>query len=159
MTINPLVIVHRIAKIAMLFIMLSVSHFTFAQDPIETGFFNNKAIYGYDTVAYFTSNKAIKGDDAFTIQWRGADWYFSSQAHLDLFESEPEKYAPQYGGYCAYAMATGDFVGIDEDAFVIDNGKLYLNYSASVQQKWLANKAQYIEQADAQYRMQYPTSN
>ena len=159
MTINPFVIVHRIAKIALLVIMLSVSHFTFAQDPIETGFFNNKAIYGYDTVAYFTLNKAVKGDEAFTTQWRGADWYFSSQAHLDLFESEPVKYAPQYGGYCAYAMAKGDFVGIDEDAFVIDNGKLYLNYSASVQQKWLANKAQYIEQADAHYSMQYPTSN
>tara|TARA_R110002012_G_scaffold58441_1_gene151670 strand:+ start:255 stop:779 length:525 start_codon:yes stop_codon:yes gene_type:complete len=158
MTINPFIIVHRTAKIALLFIMLSASHLALAQDPIETGFFNNKAIYGYDTVAYFTSNKAVKGDDAFTTQWRGADWYFNSQAHLDLFESEPEKYAPQYGGYCAYAMATGNFVGIDEDAFVIDNGKLYLNYSASVQQKWLANKALYIEQADAQYRMQYSTN-
>jgi len=143
--------VTQAAKVAALFIMLSFSQGVLAQDPIETGFFNNQAIYGYDTVAYFTQNKAVKGNNTFSKTWRGADWFFSSQANLDLFSDDPEKYAPQYGGYCAYAMATGDFVGIDEDAFVIDQGKLYLNYSASVQKKWLANKAQYIAQADTQY--------
>jgi len=155
MSINPFVFMRGTAKAAALFIILSFSHFAFAQDPIETGFFNNKAIYGYDTVAYFTQSKALKGSDHYTMSWRGADWFFSSQAHLDLFKNDPTKYAPQYGGYCAYAMATGDFVGIDEDAFVIDEGKLYLNYSTSVQEKWLANKTQYIEQADAQYNLQF----
>ncbi|WP_158768410.1 YHS domain-containing (seleno)protein [Paraglaciecola sp. L1A13] len=151
MSINALAHLSHVAKTALLFVILSFSQTALAQDPIETGLFNNKAIYGYDTVAYFTQDKAVKGSKTFTTTWRGADWFFSSQTHLDLFKADPEKYAPQYGGYCAYAMATGDFVGIDEDAFVIDNGKLYLNYSASVQQKWLANKAQYIQQADAQY--------
>jgi YHS domain-containing protein len=151
MSIKPFSFARSTAKAAALFILLSFSHFASAQDPIETGYFNNKAIYGYDTVAYFTKNKAMKGSENFTINWRGAEWFFSSQAHLDFFKNDPEKYAPQYGGYCAYAMATGDFVGIDQDAFVIDEGKLYLNYSASVQVKWLANRDQFIEQADAQY--------
>lgn len=122
-----------------------------AAPAIETGLFNNKAIYGYDTVAYFTLGKAVKGDEAFTTQWRGADWYFSNQQHLDLFLSDPEKYAPQYGGYCAYAMSDGRLVGIDEDAFTILDGKLYLNYSKSVMKEWNANAAEYIEQADALY--------
>ncbi|QHJ11991.1 hypothetical protein FX988_02232 [Paraglaciecola mesophila] len=159
MSINPLSFMRNMVKTAALFIILSFSHFALAQDPIETGFFNNKAIYGYDTVAYFTQNKAVKGSQNYTTTWRGADWFFSSQAHLDLFQSEPEKYAPQYGGYCAYAMATGDFVGIDEEAFVIEDGKLYLNYSASVQEKWLANKAQYIEQADTEYQQAIHLNN
>ena len=154
MSINPLAHLSHPAKTALILLIFSFSQAASAQDPIETGLFNNKAIYGYDTVAYFTEDKALKGSEKFTTSWRGADWFFSSQAHLDLFEDAPEQYAPQYGGYCAYAMATGDFVGIDEDAFVIDNGKLYLNYSASVQQKWLSNKAQYIQQADVQYSNQ-----
>ncbi|WP_164078358.1 YHS domain-containing (seleno)protein [Alteromonas facilis] len=126
-------------------------HSAIAAPAIETGLFNNKAIYGYDTVAYFTVGEAVKGKDAFTTQWRGADWYFSTQQHLDLFVADPKKYAPQYGGYCAYAMSDGRLVGIDEDAFTIVDGKLYLNYSKSVMKEWNANAAEYIQQADSHY--------
>ena len=121
------------------------------KDPIETGFFNNKAIYGYDTVAYFTDNKPIKGKDDITSEWRGAVWHFSAEAHKEMFDENPGKYAPQYGGYCAYAMAQGKFVGIDEEAFVIRNGKLYLNYSKSVQEDWLERVDSFIEKADKEY--------
>ncbi|MFA3791329.1 YHS domain-containing (seleno)protein [Aliiglaciecola sp. SL4] len=122
-----------------------------ASDPIETGFFNNYAIYGYDTVAYFTQNKAVKGNKQISYDWRGAQWHFSTEEHKAMFVANPEKFAPQYGGYCAYAMADGNLVGIDEEAFTIVNNKLYLNYSISVMKKWLENRDEYIRKADAQY--------
>jgi YHS domain-containing protein len=128
------------------------SSFTFAEDPIETGSFNNKAIYGYDTVAYFTENKPVEGADKITSEWRGAVWHFSSTTNKTLFEAAPEKYAPQYGGHCAFAMSKGRFVGIDEEAFTIYKGKLYLNYSKGVAQDWRKNKDGFIKLADAEYQ-------
>ena len=130
---------------------LLVSANALAADPIETGTFNNKAIYGYHTVAYFTQNKAVKGDKKISTQWRGADWFFSSAEHKAMFVADPEKYAPQYGGYCAYAMSDGRLVGIDEDAFTILDGKLYLNYSMSVMNEWRTNTDLFIKEADAEY--------
>jgi len=132
-------------------VVCAFSSLAFNEDAIETGFFNNKAIYGYDTVAYFTQDKAVKGKKDITSDWRGATWYFSSAEHKEMFDNEPEKFAPQYGGYCAYAMAEGKFVGIDEDAFTIYNGKLYLNYSSGVNDDWLKDKDGYIKAADVKY--------
>lgn len=122
-----------------------------ANPPIETGTFNNLAIYGYDTVAYFTENKAVKGNKKISFEWRGAEWRFSSEENKAMFSADPEKYAPQYGGYCAYAMSDGRLVGIDEDAFTIHEGKLYLNYSKSVMKEWRSNMEQFIKEADALY--------
>lgn len=121
------------------------------EDAVETGTFNNYAIYGYDTVAYFTQNKAVKGDKKITSEWRGAEWHFSSVENKAMFDAEPEKYAPQYGGHCAYAMSKGRFVGIDEDAFTIREGKLYLNYSKGVREDWLEDPDGFIEKADKEY--------
>jgi YHS domain-containing protein len=123
----------------------------FANDPIETGTFNNKAIYGYDTVAYFSQNKPVKGADEITSEWRGAVWHFSSIDNKDLFDASPQKYAPQYGGYCAYAMSKGRFVGIDEEAFTIYKDKLYLNYSKGVAKDWREDKDGFIKLADIEY--------
>lgn len=131
-------------------LLFSVSAFA-ADDPIETGTFNNYAIYGYDTVAYFTQNKAVKGDKKIAYEWRKAEWHFSSQENLEMFKNDPEKYAPQYGGYCAYAMSDGRLVGVDEDAFTILDGQLYMNYSKSVMKEWRSNSKQFIEEADALY--------
>ena len=132
-----------------------------ANEPIETGTFNNKAIYGYDPVAYFTADKAVKGNQEFTTFWRGAEWYFSSQEHRDLFIAEPLKYAPQYGGHCAYAMSDGRLVGIDEEAFTILEGKLYLNYSKSVMNEWRTNPGQFIQEANTWYpkKVDLPTTD
>ncbi|WP_158972417.1 YHS domain-containing (seleno)protein [Paraglaciecola sp. L3A3] len=121
-------------------------------DAVNTGFFNDTAIDGYDTVAYFTESKPVEGNKKFTFNWRNANWRFSSENNLELFKANPEKYAPQYGGWCAYAMADeGNTVRIDADAWDIYEGKLYLNYSKNVQQKWLENKLNYIQQADKFY--------
>ncbi|MBG9991363.1 YHS domain-containing (seleno)protein [Pseudoalteromonas sp. NZS37] len=121
-------------------------------DAVNTGWFNNTAIKGYDSVAYFTQNKAVKGSDKYTFSYLGADWHFSSEENKTAFAENPKDYAPQYGGWCAYAMADeGNAVGIDPEAFYIHEDKLYLNYSESVQQKWLSNLLPYIVMADGYY--------
>lgn len=113
----------------------------------ETGI----AIRGYDTVAYFTLNKAVKGTEAFSVEWSGATWHFSTQEHADLFEENPTDYAPQYGGYCAYGVAGDYLVKIEPDQWRIENGKLYLNYNQSVQNTWLEDIGGYIKKADSKF--------
>jgi YHS domain-containing protein len=128
-----------------------------AEPPVNTlknslfGGRTDTAINGYDTVAYFTDRKPVKGSDAFVHAWMGAKWKFASQAHLDLFKAEPEKYAPQYGGYCAYGVAQDHLVKVEPDQFTIRDGKLYLNYDADIQAKWLKDPAGYIKAADAKF--------
>jgi hypothetical protein len=106
------------------------------------------AIKGYDPVAYFAMGQPQRGLDSITYAWQGATWHFGSVAHRDSFALQPEKYAPQYGGYCAYGWAQGYAVKIEPDAWAIINGKLYLNYDQSVQRKWNKKRTQYIREAD-----------
>ncbi|MRI34791.1 hypothetical protein EOPP23_17560 [Endozoicomonas sp. OPT23] len=110
------------------------------------------ALEGYDSVAYFRQGRAVMGAKQHSTHWKNADWYFSSAENLKRFQADPEKYAPQYGGYCAYAMSYGLVVNSDPEAFHIDNGRLYLNYSKSVRAKWLKNHKQYIFEADANWQ-------
>lgn len=124
-------------------------------NTLKTGLFGghtDTAILGYDPVAYFVIGKPAKGQDAFVNEWNGAKWKFVSQANLDLFKANPEKYAPQYGGYCAYGVAADNLVTVEPDKFTIINGKLYLNYDADIQQKWLKDPAGYIKQADSKFQ-------
>ncbi len=107
----------------------------FALDPVYSDFLG-KAIRGYDPVAYFTQSKPVKGDSDFTYRWNDAKWYFSSAENRDAFVKKPEKFAPQYGGYCAWAVSKGYTAKIDPNAWNIHDGKLYLNYSKSVQASW-----------------------
>lgn len=109
------------------------------------------AVQGYDMVAYFTANKAVKGNPALTYDWNGARWQFSSAENRDAFAKAPEKYAPAFGGYCAYGVSRGYAVDIDPEAFTVDNGTLYLNYSKSVQRTWNSDRAGYIEKARQQW--------
>ncbi len=123
-------------------------------NTLEAGFFGGRgevAIRGFDTVAYFTDGKPVPGKDAFATRWMGATWKFDSRAHLDQFKASPEKYAPQYGGYCAYGVAQGYLVKVEPDQFKILDGKLYLNYDASVQATWLKDPAGYIRIADGKF--------
>jgi len=84
----------------------------------------------------------------FSYTWRGTLWQFASAEHRDLFAKAPEKYAPQYGGYCAYAVSENHTADIDPEAWRIIEGKLYLNYSKSVQQMWLKEPEARIRRAD-----------
>ena len=122
-----------------------------AIDAIYTGFFSNEALRGYDHVAYFTQNMPVEGSDSFTYEYMGATWKFSSRQHLDMFIAEPEKYAPQYGGYCAYAMANGETASAEPDLWTIHEGKLYLNYSRRINTRWKEDMLGYIEQADQEW--------
>lgn len=118
-----------------------------ALEPVYSDFFG-KAIKGYDPVAYFTQSKPVRGDDDYTYRWKGAEWYFSSATNRDAFVQNPDKYAPQYGGYCAWAVSQGYTAKIDPDAWYIHQGKLYLNYNKSVQKKWQQNVPKHIAQGD-----------
>ena len=105
------------------------------------------AIYGYDPVSYFTESKAVPGSEEFAYEWKGAKWLFSSAENRDTFAAEPEKYAPQYGGWCAYAMSQGVALSIDPESWTVYEGKLYLN-DPSAYERWLKNVPQYIEKGD-----------
>lgn len=106
------------------------------------------AIRGYDPVAYFTVGEPTKGSDKFTASWQGATFKFVSAANLELFQAEPVAYAPQYGGYCAYAVAKGATAGTVPEAWTIVEGKLYLNYSLGVRQRWRKDAPGHIAAAE-----------
>jgi YHS domain-containing protein len=119
-----------------------------AEPPVYTDLFSDVAVQGYDPVAYFTAGKPIKGEKAFTAEFNGATFRFVSAANRDAFLADPEKYAPQYGGYCAWAVSQGYHAKGDARFWKIVDGKLYLNYSASVQKKWEGDIPGFIAQAD-----------
>jgi YHS domain-containing protein len=97
---------------------------------------DGKALSGYDPVAYFVVQNAVQGDPRYEFAWNGAKWLFSSQENLDKFRANPDAYAPQFGGYCAYAVSEGHTADGDPQAWKIVNGKLYLNYNPDVKKKW-----------------------
>jgi YHS domain-containing protein len=107
-----------------------------AKDPVYTGTLSSLAVEGYDPVAYFTDGKPVEGKSDFEYEWNGATWRFASQEHLDTFKADPEAYAPQFGGYCAWAVSQGYTASAVPEAWRIVDGKLYLNYSKGVQSKW-----------------------
>ena len=118
--------------------------------PIYTPFHNSVAVGGYDTVSYF-SGKPMKGDKRYTTEYKGAKWYFATQANLDLFSANPKAFAPQYGGYCAWAIAHGKLAKGSPKDWHVEDGKLYLNFNKRIQDQWLADKDQLIVEADARW--------
>lgn len=138
-----------LAGILMLFTLAGTN--AMAADPIYTEFFNNNAIRGYDTVAYHTENKAVEGKAEFTAEYMGADWLFASAENQALFEADPVKYAPQYGGYCAFAVSKGSTASIEPEQFSVVDGKLYLNYNASVRKTWSEDIPGNIMKADGNW--------
>jgi len=117
-----------------------------AKDPVFST--DQGAIRGHDPVAYFTDGKAVKGDSDINYVWEGATWHFASDVTRKEFIANPKKYAPAYGGYCAYAVANGYTASIDPEAWSIVDGRLYLNYSHSVKQRWGENTSGYIRKAN-----------
>ncbi len=109
------------------------------------------AINGYDPVAYFTEEKPVEGMPDITVDWEDAMLRFASEENKAMFEADPEKYAPKYGGYCAYAVSKGYIATTDPAAWSIHEGRLYLNYSKSVRALWSVRKAAHIESADANW--------
>ena len=106
------------------------------------------AIKGADAVAYFTEGRPVYGKAEFAYRWMGAEWRFASAANRDKFKANPGKYAPQYGGYCAYAVSYGSLAKIEPEAWKIVDGKLYLNFNKSIQQRWERSQSKHIARAD-----------
>lgn len=115
------------------------------------------AIRGYDPVAYHVENRPVKGRAEFSHHWNGARWRFASAANRDLFAADPARYAPQYGGYCAFGTSRGYKVSTDPAAFAIVDGKLYLNYNKPVQTTWNRDRPGYIATADRNWVELAPT--
>ena len=132
-------------------ILTSTSNVFAAQDPIYTGFFNNTAVSGYDVVAYFTQSKPVKGSSKYTSDYLGAEFRFSSAEHKALFDENPANYAPQYGGYCAWAVSQGYTASADPEFWKIEDGKLYLNYNRKIYNTWLKDIPGFIEAANSNW--------
>lgn len=130
-----------------LILLLATGIFVHAQES-EIFAPDNKAIKGYDPVAYFTKGEPTKGVEAFKLSYGGADWYFSSKENMEMFRSSPEKYMPEYGGYCAFGLASGYKAPVSPKAWSIVDGKLYLNYNQKVQKDWLDDAGEMIRKAD-----------
>ena len=129
-------------------LVLSARSVQATEKPIYTGYFSRLAVSGYDAVAYFTEHKAVKGDSRHVYEYAGAQWQFVSAANRDAFIADPKRYAPQYGGYCAWAVAEGEIASADPALWKIVDKKLSLTYDAAVQKKWESDIAGNIRKAD-----------
>ena len=112
---------------------------------------NDLAIKGYDTVSYFTKGSPTKGSDKFTAAYNGAIYQFSSADNRDMFKADPNKFAPQYGGFCAMGVALNQKFDTDPTAWHIRGDKLYLNLNKDVQKKWATDIPGYIETAQGNW--------
>lgn len=139
----------RVLMLPLYLLLLSLPGLAAAVDEVFVT--DDGALRGFDVVAYHTEQRAVPGSAAHTHDWNGARWRFASSANRDAFAADPARYAPQYGGYCAYGLAQGYKVGTDPNAFAVVDGKLYLNYSPAVQRTWNGDRAGYIRTADGNW--------
>jgi YHS domain-containing protein len=119
--------------------------------PIYHGLFDDLAVGGYDPVAYFSGARPVEGRKPFEFKYKGATWRFASADNLAAFKADPDRYAPQYGGYCAWAVSQGYTAKGDPRAWKIVGGKLYLNYNADIQKKWEQDISGFIAKANANW--------
>jgi YHS domain-containing protein len=134
-----------------LFLALSGQQHAYAEAVVNASIWTGSAIEGYDPVAYFKEGRPVEGDSDYSYEWMGATWYFASAEHRDLFAADPERYAPQYGGYCAWAVSQGYTAKIDPQAWAVVDDRLYLNYSQDVQKRWQEDVPGNIAKADANW--------
>ena len=141
---------NQLQRILQVFVFLLLAHSStaFALDEINTTYFGSKAIEGYDAVAYFTQGRAVEGSEDFEFSWKGANWRFASAENLAAFRADPESFAPQYGGYCSWAVSQNDIAEIDPTQFTVYEGKLYLNYNKEISDRWRSSKDEFITAAN-----------
>jgi YHS domain-containing protein len=136
------------AVVALCGALFSATTASARESEVYTGTFSSLAVGGYDAVAYFKAGRPVAGSDQFATEHKGATWRFSSKENLDAFRANPAAFAPQYGGYCAWAVAQGYTASGDPQVWKIVNGKLYLNYDQSVQAKWEKDIPGFIAKGD-----------
>jgi hypothetical protein len=129
---------------------LTITTVGLAASPVEPMNKNRDAVAlkGYDPVAYFTLSKPVKGLAQYSHDRMGARWWFMNSENRDMFAADPQRYAPQFGGYCSWAVSQNYTADIDPDAWKIVDGKLYLNYNQSIQKKWEQDLTKRIEDAN-----------
>ncbi len=121
------------------------------QAPIYTGLLSRVAVSGYDPVAYFTDNRPVRGTTQFRTTYQGYEYRFASAEHLAAFQANPTRYLPQYGGYCAWAIAQGYTASGNPNNWRIVDGKLYLNYNDEIQQRWERDIPGFIRSANGNW--------
>lgn len=126
-------------------LLWSMALFASAGEFFEPGGVANR---GYDVVAYFKDNKAVAGSPTYTATHAGSVFHFASAANRDAFVAAPERYLPQYRGFCAYAAALGHKAPVDPEVFTFHNGKLYLNFNRPTEALWRKDIAGYVARAD-----------
>ncbi|HMS44149.1 MAG TPA: YHS domain-containing (seleno)protein [Pyrinomonadaceae bacterium] len=112
----------------------------------------NVAIKGFDTVAYFTAENAVQGNPKYEFVWNGAKWLFTNVENLEKFKANPEQFAPQFGGYCSFAVSKGYTADGDPNAWKVVDGKLYLNYSPKVKEMWEKEQEQRIKDGEKNWK-------
>ena len=143
-------ILNRLAKFAFLIVLglgLAGHLHAQAQNLDKAG----RALQGYDPVAFFTKGKPVKGNPAISSKINGATYFFGSAEDKELFDKDPAKYMPQFGGYCAYGVSKGDLVKIEVDAFQIVDGRLLLQYDKSIRDKFNKDTKTNLKTADANW--------
>ena len=121
------------------------------EPPVYTGFLSRLAVNGHDPVAYFTDGRPVEGSSSFESRYQGATWRFASAANKAAFDADPAKFAPQYGGYCAWAVSQGYTAKGDPATWRIVDGRLYLNYNTEVQRMWEKDIPSHISAADGNW--------
>ena len=142
--------IHKIFAIALMLagMLLLAGHVSANTSEINLADSESLAVQGYDVMAYWNDGEAKEGDPDISFEYKGAMWHFASVENRDAFAEEPEKYAPQYGGYCAYAAGNNALAPIDVNAWTIHEDKLYLNYSDGIRERWSKDIEAYIASAD-----------
>lgn len=140
-------------KKSVAFLFVGILFISFPSNGQTSEIFSTKegAVQGYDVVAYFTEHKAVKGLKEFTTLHAGEAWYFASAENLKTFKVSPEKYVPQFGGYCAYGMSRGYKAKTDPEAWTIVEDKLYLNYNLEVRNIWNEKQREFINKANSNW--------
>ncbi len=139
------------SKIRLVVAGMALSVMTLASSAGEFNASNGVAIKGYDPVAFFKDNKPVRGKDDLRFEYNGSTFVVATAENRAEFVANPEKYSPQYGGYCAFGTARGYKADIDPSTFTVVDGRLYLNYNAQVQKEWTADTARFIRQADERW--------
>ena len=138
-------------KLTLMTALLGTSFSLMAADIDMSVDENDLAIKGYDPVAYFTDAGAVQGNPQFSATYKNAIYHFASSENRDQFKADPQAFAPQYGGYCAFGVAMGKKFETDPQAWKIEDGKLYLNLDKTVQQRWLEDTQGFIQDANTHW--------
>lgn len=140
--------------IVFLLLILAFLQTSFAQSQASSDIYSTSkgAIDGFDPVAYFKEKKALKGQKSIVYEWKNAKWHFATEENKAAFIQDPEKFTPQYGGYCAYGWSQGYAAKTEGTAWSVVEDKLYLNYNLKVKSTWEKDQEVFIKKADEEYQ-------